>query len=297
MAESQFATCRILYANDPPDPSDAFETDDWIEIEQVGDVGGKSDWMTKWLSENPVTSGSTTTLDAVIGRINSMHNYWSDSCGDDDCIEVELEVHKSRDDLDYDLVASYGELSAKSKSPKQKIERIEIDGEESYTLKTEAQGQISAEWDAGAVGEISEGVTQALASPPVPVQDGQTLSFGRRMWGTLMLKYTASPDTFFLTLVPREEGEFDPEEPKSAYASTVRAVWAGEPVKKEIDVPDIDTSCPGARVVINPDDPNQKRCWKWKIRKQRCRPDAEPEDLGVVQIPCKKDTDDTEAST
>lgn len=285
MAESQYATCRILYANDPPDES-AFETDDWIEIEQIDrEVSGR-DWLTTWLKENP-PSTTSHSLDTAISRINGMHAAWAASCSDDDCIEIELEVHKSRTDLDYDLTASYGELSEKFKAPKDKIETVEIDGDESYTLKTEVNGAITAEWEGDVVGEMTEGVTQILDQPPAIIQDGQTLNFGRRVWGTLSLKYTASPDTWFLTLEPREAGDYDQEDPESAYASTVRAVWAGEPVSHEVDIPTIDTACGGSSVVIDPDDPNAGRCYDLKVTRHKCTNDIISEEL--VQVPCPGD--------
>lgn len=241
---SQFATCRIVFANDPPAGYTGGPGDNWIEIRQVADP--------------------------------------EFDCDLDKALVVEIEVMISRDDLNYDLQASYGELSGKSAVTKTKNDPVEISGESSYQLKYRVDGKVSAEWDGEVVG------MNGVIPGKVPItQNGQVLDFGQRVWGTLQISYDHTPDIYTLVIRPRPEGSYDDNDLEGAYRSTIRAIWDGDPEIFEVKLPsDMTNNCdPRTTVKINPDDPEALNCKERRLLVDPCDLTKPPKET-ITPIVC-----------
>lgn len=277
---SEFAACRLYLVNEPPPD---YEGDDWIKIVQPDEPDKPASGFADWLTEN--NKGLT------LGNIQEYFSQYNSQCNEDGSVRIELQVHRSRADLEYTLITSYGVLEGPYQNEEQVKTTVEVEGETSYVIQRELAGGVKWSWDGPVV--VGNSIAQAV---PQVVQQGQILGFGdKEVSGTLRLEYTQSPETWFLVLMPREQTEYDADDPEGAYKATVRAVWAGEPVSHEVDLPDMEGNCLhwGTQGSVNPedpddpDDPDGEKCYIRKLLLDPCTYEKESDRL--VQTPCSGD--------
>jgi len=262
----------LAFTNEDTSTS-AYSGDDWLEIVQPEwediDESGFGDW----LEANNKTFPQVGGLAYIDAMFKLLAEYRS-NCDEDGCLDVELQVHKSREDLPYRLVASWGELSEKYSHETTVTESIDVEMEESTTIQRTLTNQIgSASWD----GSVFDAYGNEIEPPPEITLSGSTYSWSQKVIGTLRVKYTERHDAYVLTITPRESGEYDPENPETAYESTVRAFWQdadGDPHVEthEVDLPDLTGNCGSANinVSIGPGDDDDEQCVRHVIVVDPC---------------------------
>lgn len=283
-----YKTLSITYARpNPESSSDLSETDDWIEIRQPDEKDLPAAGFDAWSAKQ----GFMVTVDNIL----TMFENYQSACEDDGCLTVEIQVHKSREDLAYTLTRTYGELSGRFKHTKDVTKSVLIEAKASLDLKSlVADGKVDARWE----GDVFDAAGDPLLPPPTPELVGGILDFGQEVVGSLRHKYTEKYDTYTLTINPRKEGDYDPENPESAYEASVVALWEGEPVTHSVELPEMKGSC-GGSTIVNPDDeddPDKEKCYKRVVTVDPCDVRNNEEDLEQIPCPNDKKTDDSSDS-
>lgn len=255
-SESQYAVCRITYA--VPEPDGSATGDDWLRLEQPEWQEPPEGGLFPWLRANNLEL-NLTTLSEYVAMYRSQ-------CSMDGSLEVEIFVYCSRDDLNYTISASYGELSEATSDVADAVEYIDIGMEASHTLDTVPDGAITASWQGKVFGiDGSE-----ILPVPVITVNGLELSWGVRCLGQIKLAYSANRLVHILTIVPRTGEDVDPEDPSTAYASTVTAFWGdGEYEQLEVNLPDLNGNC-NRDGGTSGDDDDDEGCVRHVIMRDPC---------------------------
>lgn len=221
----------------------AIVQDEWLEKSGAG--------FEDWAAEND--------YQLTLYNFMTLTDRYFSKCDENGCIVAGLRVYRSGD-LNYQLVASYGELSsAKVVDNELHSESVDVSLADSYTIDF---GEIvSAEWDGGVWAADGTG----LSVKPAIITNGNTASWGQKLEGTLRITSKRSYHAYDLTISPRDAsadeqagGGFDP---KKLYDSTVRAFYVGGVEKHTVDLPDMsDVQCEsgytgsGGEVVVDPEE-------------------------------------------
>lgn len=171
-------------------------------------------------------------------------------CAKDGVLEVELQIHRSRSDLNYTLTTSYGELSDCYLHTAEIKTSITIEGKSELNLERQVLGEIGAVWE----GPVYDMAGAQILPPPLIRQSGSVLSFGLQVVGVLRVAYTQEYDAYILTVTPRVEGDYAADDREGAYQATVMAIWGGQVESHDIDLPDMSGFCgSNSALKINPD--------------------------------------------
>lgn len=187
-----------------------------------------------------------------INNIGSLLSRYKSHCGDaDGSLEVEIQIHRSRPNLDYVATASYGDLAAGVLQLVDIKQSVTFDGKSEVDMERLFVGQVSAVWE-GPVYDLAGG----LVSPPPSVRvDGSKLVTGLEVVGSLRISATIEYYLHILTIMPRPEGDYDPADRDTAYQSTVMAIYSGKVETHDVDLPDMTGNCQGGVAgKANPDD-------------------------------------------
>jgi len=253
----EYTTLRILFEVPEPDAGGGGggtgdgDSNDWLRLQQVP-------------YEKPPASGFGSYVDslarglAIVTMADLLAKYNS-ACEENGCLEIEIQVHKSRADLHYTITASYGTLSQQHVNNSTQTKSITVRGEDSINLDHVPTGSVSAEWEGNVIGANGS----ILNPKPEITVDGLTLSFGQKVVGTIRISYGESHDTYILTIEPRAADAANSDDAESTYQSTVVAVWDGGIEVLEISLPGglDDGNCQGGGnsiVAINDDD--EEKC-------------------------------------
>jgi len=268
-----YTTLRINF--EIPDP-DAGNSDDWLKIVQPEWGKPPEGGFLGWINQN--------NYKLTIDRLGFYYRTYMHKCEDDGTLEVELQVHKSRVDLEYKFSCSYGELSDRVLDQTAEHKKsIVVEMKDSVDLEAEIQPGFSATWE----GPVYDLMAEEMVVKPEITATGSILSFGQKVAGVLRLNYTEAHDTYYLTLTPREDEEIEDGDQASGYQSTAMAVWAGNVVTHDIDLPDMTGGCSGVGVHVNPDDPESEKCYDLYVVRHKCTGEIISEDL--QQVPCPED--------
>jgi len=256
------------------------ESEDWLEIVQPEWPEPPDGGFLGWLLQ----TGKGLTL----ATVQEYFGQYKSHCADDGSCEIEIQVHRSRPDLDYAITASYGDLSEKFLHTGEHIYSMDVDQTDSIDLEREIVGGVSASWE----GEVIAEDLSFINPKPAISQDGSVLSWGVVCTGTLRLKYAEEHDTYILTIVPRTGADVDPNDLETAYQSTVTALYAGgRPVRHEVDLPDMTGYCNGgSSAIIDPDDPDEGGCYDLYIKRHKCT--GEEISRKLVSVPCPPDEEE-----
>ncbi len=261
----------------------AADNNDWIRIEQpewkTPPAGGFKEWM------------------AIHGygySLQTFFQYWAEyhsQCDDDGCITVELQVHKSRPDLQYGAHASYGALSERFAHTGNHKTSVAISQTTEYIIEAMVAGPVSAKWE-GPVFGVDMG---QIEPPPAISISGSALSWPVACSGVIRLSYTEDHDAYTLEITPRDASEYEADDLEGAYQSTFFAIWAGGVELHEIDLPDMDGNCNGigTNARVNPDDPDDPEagnCYDLYVTRDKCTDEIKDERL--VQVECPEEEDE-----
>lgn len=224
------------------------DRDDWLNLEQVEFTEATSAGFLAWVQEKK--------FKLTVSNSFSLLEQFKSHCNDEGCLEVQIKVHKSRPDLDYNIFPTYGELSAKFVHTETHTKSITVMMETSTSLD-QIISSATAVWE----GPVLD-ITGAVITPPTVSWHGEKLSWARKVAGVLRVTWTESHDAYVLTLKPREEGNYDPENLDTAYESTVFAVHGASVEHLEIDLPDLSGNCQGgvSHNVRPKDDDDKEKC-------------------------------------
>lgn len=206
-------------------------SDDWLKLEQVEFTAENSAGFMNWIEEKKY--GLT-----LYNAFQLLESYKS-HCTDEGCIEAQIKVHKSRQDLAYTIFPTYGELSERFVHTETHTKNITVMMESSASIE-QMISSAKAVWEGPVLDQ-----TGAVISPPAVSWSGDTLSWGIKVAGTLRVTWTETHDAYVLTLKPREEGNYDPEDLDTAYESTIFATYGTDVENLEIDLPDLSGNCKG----------------------------------------------------
>jgi len=277
MSESQYLTLRINRAE--PELADQF-SGDWLRIEQP-----------EWREPSDADFAAWLKTEGKGNSIETLLLYWAQFksfCVADGVLEVELQIHRSRADLPYTLTASYGVLSGRFIHQTEHTLSRGVSMAEYLDLEVQVVGLASVAWEGQVVAEDG-----SIIPPPPILQQGSLLTWGGiKVAGVLRLRYTEQHDAYILEITPRAAADSDPNDDKSAYQSTVMAIWgAGEVETHDVELPDMSGYCGGANVsvIINPDDPDDGQCVRHNILVDPCTQEVIRE--WDEAIPCPEEED------
>jgi len=186
---SQTLVSPASLIDDSTDGSTSGENNDWLTITQPPWEEPPAGGFAAWAQEQEL-SVSIETLGEYTERYNSQ-------CSEDGHLDVEIQVRKSRPDLDYTISASYGELSTEIDEYDENAKSVEVKEESSIDLNTELFGKLFAKWEGPVYGPDN---TQIVPAPDIE-DDKSVLSFlvdGEEVEvsGTLRLSYTEKYDLY-----------------------------------------------------------------------------------------------------
>lgn len=250
-------------------------SDDYLRLEQAPWLEAPDGGFLEWMTDNDLGLS-----------LETLQEYWStykSFCGDDQVLEIEIYVYRSRIDLPYTLTASYGELSegAVGSAPRTVYENIGMAS--SHQLDVETDSGITASWQ----GEVFDNSGTSIAAPVINQLDN-TLSWSEEVVGTLQLQYDEVRTVHILTITPRDNEDIDPENPDSAYESVVRAFWAGDYQELEVELPDMSGSCGGAGNTSSSGD--EEQCVRKRIVVDPCTLEVKSTTTEAMVCPEEDDT-------
>lgn len=193
---------------------------------------------------------------------------YNSHCQSDGSIVTEIAVHKSRADLPYLLVCSWGILSKKLVTEREHIESITWDLTDEYEFDKKVTDVEVAYWESKVYNEDGEVIYNdddpggkaggvlflpgSTESDPLVVVVGGSktlkptfseatgkLLLDKKVFGVMRVKYTAEYDIYQLKILPRADGFFDTNDRISAYESKVIAFFDGQVVVHDVELPDL----------------------------------------------------------
>jgi hypothetical protein len=251
------------------------ESNDWLRIEQPAWEEAPADGFREWA----VASGKELSFDSIS---ESLAEYNS-NCEEDGSLTVEIQIHRSRTDLNYSISASYGELSATYVHNSSTQESVTVSKDTSIDLGVQIVGSVSASWE----GKVYGADGSVINPSPAIEADGSVLSWGEdEVSGVLRLGYTSEYDAYTLTITPRKAGEYEADDPEGAYQSTIFAVWVGGTESHDVDLPDMSGYCGGgSNLNVNPDDPDSATCYDLYVKRHKCTNEIISKELKSVACP------------
>lgn len=262
--------------------TDTSESSDWLTLTQVDWESVSSDGFSAWAQEK----GKTLSFD----RYAEYYEQYASQCSENGDLEVEIQVRRSRDDLQYAISASYGTLSSKVLDTDDFSESVSVEGESSIDLEASLLGMLHASWE----GAVYDGDGGQIVPTPTIENDGAVVSFWKNgalivVYGTLRLSYTEQYDTYILTIAPRDEGTYDADDLSTAYQSTVNAVYSGGVASLEISLPDMTGYCDGgSNLIVDPDDDDPDggdQCYDLYVTRHKCTNEIISQELVAVSCP------------
>lgn len=208
-------------------------SDDWLKIEQVEPEDKSFGGFGEWLASMGRVAGSIENAFRLLDRYQSL-------CTEGDgCFIAELKVHKSRPDLSYSFFQSYGELSGRAVHTEEHTKSITVQMAEEISLE-HMPTEFHAVWEGVVLNDTGQHV-----NPPQIFRTGNVLRWAGVVAGVLRVNWKETHDFYTLTLPPRPGEEYDPNNPETAYQSTVYATFAGNIEIHEVDLPDMSGNCAG----------------------------------------------------
>lgn len=276
---SEFATLRINRTEPSVDDNSG---DDWIRIEQPDwkepPAGGFFDWL-KLLNK-----------ELSLATVLEYQAEYNSHCEEDGCLTVEIQVHKSRRDLQYAAHVSFGELSERFVHTTTHQSSEIVQKADLLALDVDTVGGVDAAWE----GPVFDVMGNQVTPPPSFTVSGSTLQWNIKVSGVIRVKYTEQHDAYTLTIIPRKSGEYEAGDIEGSYQSTFFATWAEGVEVHEIDLPDMGGNCRGMgeRVIIDrdpndPDDPDgtdDETCYKHVVLVDPCT--GEIKDEWDEVVPC-----------
>jgi hypothetical protein len=248
---------------------------DWLRIEQPAWNDPTADGFYEWV----VSSGKELDFDTVSETLAEYNSH----CEEDGSLTVEIQIHRSRDDLNYAISASYGELSGTYVHNSSTKKSVTVSKATSIDLKVQVAGSVSASWEGAVYGTDNS----VVSPPPAITADGSVLSWGdEKVSGVLRLSYESGYDAYTLTIIPRDSSEYESDDPNGAYQSTVFAVWEGGAPSHEVNLPDMSGYCNGgSSLKVNPDDEDTDTCYDLYVKRHKCTNKLISQELKSVACP------------
>lgn len=281
MAESEYYTFRITRV--VPEPEET-TTDDWVKISQPPWPEEPDGGMLAWFIQEGVDFTAVTT--------NDIADYFEafNLCNDDGELEIPIHVTRSSDNIKYTMSASHGKFKNQVvQGSGATVTTYLVEDESSYDLGV-VPDSGSFSWE----GDIFNSDNEVMDSPPSIEQDGSILTWGgESVTGTIAVDYSSRYNLHTLILTARDEGDYDPADPMSAYASNVYATWEHGVETHEVDLPSLsETGCLAGSAGSSSDDPSSDKCYDLYEERDKCTDELLSEEL--VEVTCPDDDEDEE---
>lgn len=251
------------------------DSGDWLRIEQPdweeAPAGGFFAWV--------VATGKSMSLESISEYFAEYNSH----CEEDGCLTVEIQIHRSRTDLNYSISSSFGELSDTYIHQGSVQKSVTVSTATSIDLEVQVVGSVLASWEGAVYGTDGS----VVSPPPAIAADGCVLSWGKdEVSGVLRLSYTEEHDAYTLTITPRESGEYEGDDPDGAYQSTLFAVWAGGAESHDVTLPDMSGYCGGGvSGIVDLEDPDADTCYDLYVERHKCTNEIISQELRPVACP------------
>lgn len=255
-----------------PDDSVA-DSGDFLRLAQAPWLEPPDGGFLEWMNDN----------DKGLSLV-SLQEYWStykSFCGDDQSLEIEIYVYRNKVDLPYSINASYGELAEGAVGEASRTVYENIQEGNSLDLGVDVNGMVAAAWE----GDVFD-ASGSTVTPPTITANGGQLSWDGEVIGTVKAQFNEVRTVHILTISPRDAADIDPEDPESAYASTVRAFWAGGVEELEVELPDMSGNCGGGSEAVV-DDGDDEGCVRKTYVVDPCT--FEVKSTRTESIPCPEE--------
>lgn len=179
--------------------------------------------------------------------IEEIYELYYAQCGEneDGSVDVTINVIKTPDDLDYNLVANNGTFRDPITSNIEKTELVKFQLEPSVDLGHNIAEIIEIAWE----GETYDAKGNVVY-PSIPVADGTYLVTDQSVYGSCRVTYTTFGDTYVLNVPKREDGE--------EFSATVLAFYGNDQVETlDVNFPDYSGLCDASYEVCFNDDCEQ----------------------------------------
>jgi len=274
---------QIKYVNER---QSSYESPDFVVLEEIeSEIAAASNTtFLDWFLENYGSSEGVQWEDMYQASIE----YNSYKCVDG-YFEARIKAHKSRNDLNYKMIASRGNWDESPRVTTEKVtDVISIKDAESYSFNNiYVTGIVCAVWEGdvlssdGSLLNTNPEIKVVYEDPDDVNNNRIKLKFDQKCTGAISLVYNIQYDLWVLQIPQREENAeassgsyvinitksndglddgvvisslgadgnscssyYDTEDIKSAYSSTVTAVWAGGQDSLPVTVPDeLQDSC------------------------------------------------------